>query len=276
MELKDVFEYMGFEKEPETIDEFKELIKTNWTLKKEATKDEAIRNEVIGSTFKLKGQNIRKKLNENYGLEIPNSELESKQLEDFVIDNIEKIKSSYEAKLQDFEKKVTEPNEALKEFETKALNLEKRLKEERDAKKLIESEYNQFKEAKQNELKNYKIDVLKKDIFSKIKFSNDVTDVAKIGYNALIESKYSIDFDESGEPIVVDKKKGERIPNEKVAGKYKTPFEIFEEEAIANKLIATNEHSAKPIEKKTTFVDSVGLEQKQPFANKVFFTGPPQ
>lgn len=276
MELKDVFEYMGFEKEPENIDEFKEVVKNNWTLKKQAIEDDSVRKAVLGSSFKAVGQNIRKKLNEGYGLEIPNSELESKQIEEFVFDNIEKIKSTYESKIKEIETQITAPNEALKEYETKAISLEKRLKEEKDAKKLIEAEYNQFKETKQSELKNYKIDVLKKDIFSKIKFSSDVTDVAKIGYNTLIESKYSIDFDESGEPIVVDKKKGERIPNEKVAGKYKTPYEIFEEEAISNKLIATNEHAEKPKEKISTFVNSGSAEPKGNFENRVFFGAPKQ
>lgn len=276
IELKDIFEYMGFEKEPESVDEFKDVVKNNWTLKKQAVEDEGVRKAVLGSSFKAVGQNIRKKLNEGYGLEIPNSELESKQIEDFVIDNIEKIKSTYEGKIKEMETQITTPNEALKEFEAKNLNLERRLKEAKDANKSIESEYNLFKETKQSELKNYKIDVLKKDIFSKIKFSSDVTDVAKIGYNTLIESKYSIDFDESGDPIVVDKKKGERIPNEKVAGKYKSPLEIFEEEAIANKLVVTNEHAEKPKEKISTFVNSGGAEPKGNFENKVFFGAPKQ
>lgn len=276
IELKDVFEYMGFEKEPESVDEFKDVVKNNWTLKKQAVEDEGVRKAVLGSSFKAVGQNIRKKLNEGYGLEIPNSELESKQIEDFVIDNIEKIKSTYEGKIKEMEAQITTPNEALKEFEAKNLNLERRLKEAKDANKSIESEYNLFKETKQSELKNYKIDVLKKDIFSKIKFSSDVTDVAKIGYNTLIESKYSIDFDESGDPIVVDKKKGERIPNEKVAGKYKSPLEIFEEEAIANKLVVTNEHAEKPKEKISTFVNSGSAEPKNDYANKVFFGAPKQ
>ena len=274
MELKDVFEYMGFEKEPENIDQFKEAVKSNWTLKKEASKDDSIRNEVIGSTFKHTGQNIRKWLNENYSLEIPNSELDNKKLEDVVFDNVGKIVTNYETKIKDLEAQITTPNEALKDFETKNLNLEKRLKEAKDAQKAIETEYTQFKESKQNELKNYKIDVLKKDIFSKIKFSNDVTDVAKIGYNTLIESKYNIDFDEQGEAIIVDKKSGQRLPNEKVAGKYKTPFEVFEQEAISNKFVATNEHADKPKEKNSTFVGSQSPEPKQEFVNKVFFTGP--
>jgi hypothetical protein len=164
MELKDIFEYMGFDKEPTNIDEFKETVKSNWTLKKQAVEDESIRKAVLGSSFKSVGQNIRKKINESYGLEIPNSELENTQLEEFVINNIEKIKGSYEAKIQDYEKKITEPNEVLKEYETKLSTFEKRLKEERESKKAIEQEYNQFKEVKTNELKNYKIDVLKKDV----------------------------------------------------------------------------------------------------------------
>lgn len=267
MELKDIFEYMGFDKEPTNIDEFKETVKSNWTLKKQAIEDESIRKAVLGSSFKSVGQNIRKKINERYGLEIPNSELENTQLEDFVINNIEKIKGSYEAKIQDYEKKITEPNEVLKEYETKLSTFEKRLKEERE-------EYNQFKEVKTNELKNYKIDVLKKDIFSKIKFSNEVSDVAKIGYNALIESKYNIDFDENNEPIIVSKNNGERIPNEKVAGKYKTPFEIFEEEAINNKLVQLNEQAPnKPMQKSSTFVNS-GTENTQNTTKKVFFGTP--
>lgn len=274
MELKDIFEYMGFEKEPTNIDEFKETVKSNWTLKKQAVEDESIRKAVLGSSFKSVGQNIRKKINESYGLEIPNSELENTQLEDFVFNNIEKIKTSYEAKIQDYEKKITEPNEVLKEYETKLSTFEKRLNEEKNAKKAIEQEYNQFKEVKTNELKNYKIDVLKKDIFSKIKFSNEVSDVAKIGYNALIESKYNIDFDENNEPIVVSKNNGERIPNEKVAGKYKTPFEIFEEEAINNKLVQLNEQAPnKPMQKSSTFVNS-GTENTQSTTKKVFFGTP--
>ncbi len=282
MDIKDVLTYLGVpaDKEFKSVDEFKEYFEPEFGRKSQLIKDPEFKKQVTGTAFANVGQNARKRFNEGYGLEIPNSELESKQIEDFIFDNVDKIKGSYEAKINELQTQITQPNEALKEFETKYSSLEKRLKEEKDAKKMIETEYNQFKETKQSELKNYKIDVLKQGIFSKIKFSSDVTStemgqMALKGYHKDMEDKYAIDFDESGEAIVVDKKKGERIPNEKVAGKYKTPQEIFEEEAIANKLVSINQHEGvKAKEKNNIFVNNGAQEQTQNFGNKVFFKAP--
>lgn len=281
MELKDVFEYMGFEKEPENIDEFKEVVKNNWTLKKEASKDDSIRNEVMGSTFKNSGQTMRKWFNENFSLEIPNSELDNKKLEDFVFSAVGKIKEKYEGQVSEYQKKITEPNTIIEEQAHKLTTFEKSLKAERDAKKAIEEHFNSYKEQKESEVKKVKLDYLKQDITSKIKFSKDVVstkmgEMALKGYHKDMEDKYVIDFDEAGEPIILDKNKGERIPNEKVAGKYKTPQEIFEEEAILANLVATNEHAEKPKEKISTFVNSGSVEPKSDYANRVFFGAPKQ
>lgn len=273
MEYKDILAYMGADKEFETPEQFKVFFNQNFVRKQTAIEDEGIRKTIIGSTFKNVGQNIRKKLNEEYSLEIPNSELESKNLEDFVFDNLNKIKGSYESKLKEYEMKATEPNEALKEIEAKYSNLEKRTNEYKNSLKAIEQEYSQYRENSTKEFTNYKIDLYKKDALSKVKFKSDISDIEKIGYSNLIDSKYSIGFDENNEYIVTDKK-GNRIPDTKVAGKFKTPFEVMEEEAINNGLIAKQQHDVKTSQKNTTFVKGVEPSTQTKFGNRVFFGAP--
>jgi len=272
MEIKDILGYLGAENEFESPEQFKEFFQSNFVRKQTALEDESIRKAIIGSTFKSVGQNIRKGLKDKYELEVSNSELDNKNLEDFVFDNIEKIKGSYESKLKELQTQITEPNEALKEFESKYTSLDKRYKETQNALKAVEGEYNSFKEKSANELKNYKIDRFKQDTMSKIKFKQEISDIEKIGYDNLLNSKYSLDFD-SNEDVIITDKNGNRIQNERVVGKFKTPQEIFEEEAISNKLIAISQHESKPIQKNTIFVSNSDSWEGNP-RKKVFFGTP--
>ena len=276
MELKDVLSYLGADKEFKDINEFKEYFDPAFIRKDIALKDDNFRKQVTGTAFMSVGQNLRKGLKEKYELEIPNSELENSQLEDFVFGNIEKIKGSYEAKIKDLEAKITTPNEALKDIESKYSTLEKRYKEQVNATKALESEYTGYKENSVNEMKNFKINLHKKDMFGKIKFKSDISEIEKIGFDNLLTSKYKLDIDETGETLILDSK-GNRIQNEKVAGKFKTPLEVFEDEAIANNLISVNQHEGvKPNKKQiATFVgNNTAQSANGNVAQKVFFTSP--
>lgn len=276
MDIKDVLTYLGVpaDKEFKSVDEFKEYFEPEFGRKSQLIKDPEFKKQVTGTAFANVGQNARKRFNEGYGLEIPNSELESKQIEDFIFDNVDKIKGSYEAKINELQTQITQPNEALKEFETKFSTLEKRFKEEKEASKAKDLKIQEIETHWSSKFKQNQIDLYKKDAFGKIKFKQDISDIEKIGFDNLLNSKYKLDVDENGEYLALDKA-GNRIPNEKVVGKFKTPQEIFEEEAIANKLVSINQHEGvKAKEKNNIFVNNGAQEQTQNFGNKVFFKAP--
>lgn len=70
-------------------------------------------------------------------------------------------------------------------------------------------------------------------------FSDGTTEVAKLGFNTLIQSNYKLDVGDDDSILVLDSK-GNKIPNPKQTGTYLGLPEILEMEADKNGLLKKN------------------------------------
>lgn len=81
-------------------------------------------------------------------------------------------------------------------------------------------------------VKGVRLDVAKKDIFGKIKFSEGVDEVRRRGFESIVFEKYVLDIDdETGAAVVLDAKTKAKILNPDKASEYATPELIFSKEA---------------------------------------------
>ena len=78
------------------------------------------------------------------------------------------------------------------------------------------------------------------DAWGKLKFAKDVDDIKRKGFEAIINEKYKLDTDETGKVVALTKD-GKRIPNPNKNGQFMEVEELYQHEAVSNKLLATEQ-----------------------------------
>jgi len=104
------------------------------------------------------------------------------------------------------------------------------------------TEFDTFKQQKENEFKNIRLSTIKGEAMKKIKFKSGISEIEKRGFESLIADRYKIDLDDKGEAFISDKE-GNRIKSAKVTGTFKNIDDVLAEEAIAAKVIEINPHA---------------------------------
>lgn len=235
---EEILNFLGMP-DVKSVDELKEKFSTEF-FRKSAPPEDLI-SSINGRTLSKVSKNIRE-IGQKYGLEISHKDIENKNIEDIVSSIVDGVKGTLESKVIDLEKQITEPNEALKDWEKKYSKLESKFKETENLLNVTANEYNGFKDQASSQLKSFKVNVGKKDLFSKLQFKSDMTELEKIGFDKYISDNYNLDLDENEDFIITDKK-GQRLPSDKVVGTFKKPEDILNEKAIELNLVATNQHA---------------------------------
>lgn len=247
IEAKEIIEYLGFK--PEDIKELSDLkpkMETEFIRTSNITEDSEPVKKIVGKIFGSIETDLNKvaKASEVSLDEIP--EWKDAKLKDKLKIFAGKLEEKSQNIIADLTKKAGQnSDEKVRELEVKLEKQKIKISDLDSMLKNTAQEYNQFKEQSATQLKTVKINVLKSDALSKIKFKPDISEFEREGYNAVIEKKYKFDLDENDKPIVTDSK-GSLIPNLKVNGTWKTIQEVLEEEAIAGKLYQLNNDAGKP------------------------------
>lgn len=249
METKDIIEFLGYSPENiKTLDDLKSKFNTEFVRASNISEDSELIKPILGKVYGTLEQQIRKSVkNSGFDLDLDNNE-EFKGLKkvnekfSYVVNKLSEKRDSEINEYKSLSQKGGE--EKVLEWQTK---YEKLKKSKEDADNMIGSltnEYESFKQKANGEIKNVKLDVLKKDVISKVKFKQDISDFEKKGYMATVQEKYIFDLDENEQLTVLDRN-GNKIPSQKVTGTFKTAQEILEEEALAGKLYQVNEAATK-------------------------------
>lgn len=249
METKDIIEFLGYNPESiKTLDDLKSKFNTEFVRASNISEDSELIKPILGKVYGTLEQQIRKSVkNSGFDLDLDNNE-EFKGLKkvnekfSYVVNKLSEKRDSEINEYKSLSQKGGE--EKVLEWQTK---YEKLKKSKEDADNMIGSltnEYESFKQKATGEIKNVKLDVLKKDVISKVKFKQDISDFEKKGYMATVQEKYIFDLDENEQLTVLDRN-GNKIPSQKVTGTFKTAQEILEEEALAGKLYQVNEAATK-------------------------------
>lgn len=238
MEAKEIIEYLGFDPAKITdLDTFKKEFEPEAGkpvfIRADKVKEShifpSLTGEILGSTL-TKVKSTAKK----YAVDLTADDLKDKKLDDIIGLVFEKQAVLNKTIVDELTAKAGQGNdEKVKAWEEKYQKVEAKLN---DTKSLLEktaAEYTGFKDQAANQLKSFKLNSLKDDVFKKLKFRQNITPLERTGFNATIAEKYDFDLDETENFFVKDKRTGSRIPSAKVTGKHKTAEEILEEELIS-------------------------------------------
>lgn len=251
IEQKDIFEYLGITSDGiDNIDSFREKFESEF-VKKSVLKD-AKSNEYkeFAPTFvgKVTGSTqtaLNRKLKE-YGIDLDANEIKDKRIEDVVEYGIEKLHSSLFNQVEELNGKLSKgKDEATKELETKYTSIQKKYNELESLHNSLKNEYQSAEENWRNNLKNERINHLVAKQHEGIKWKAGIKDIEREGFFGRIKSNYRIDYDDQSNQLEVFDMNGNRIPNPKKSGTWKTYAEILEEEGLKNEVVSTNDHANK-------------------------------
>lgn len=243
IESKEILDYLGLES-VEKLEDFREKFDPVFVRKAAIKDDKELHASLIGKVLGSSRTTIVNKLKED-GIEFEPGEIaemkESKiPVEQIFEKGITKLKNHYQAQLDAVKANVGKPSEELEKAwqekihkaESKAKDYEARWE---TAKKEFEAKEVEFN----GKLKGTILDTRKADLERDFKWSSDADELKKEGFKSVMAKKYKLDLDESG-TLEIFNSKGERIPNPKKNGTFKTPLEVFEEEGLAAKVWAAN------------------------------------
>lgn len=247
LELKDIFESLGFNAdEIKTKEDFLKATEKTFIRASNLTEDHELIKPIIGKFHGIQESELKKIAKENE-IDLNSDDFkEAKRTTDKFNILASKMKGKYSAELEILKSNVGKgSDELVKELQNK---LEKQSSETRDYKNLLNStktEYEQFQEKSKGEMKNVKLNVIKQNELSKIKFKPEMTDIERRGYFSKLNDEYDLDLEED-DTLIIKNKKGERIKSGKTVGSFKSAFEVFEEEAIKASLYQLNKDAGKP------------------------------
>lgn len=249
MELKDLLAYLGMDAEKtKTLEDFKSAFEPEFVRAKNLNEDSEFVKPIIGKVIGTL-ENEVKKIAKSSGLEneIDSDEYKSnKFLNEKLSFVIKKLGEKSNSQIEEWKTKASQGNdEKVKEYEKKLSSAEQKKKDLEELLNQTKGEYNTFKEQASNQLKGFKLNIIKKDAFSKLPLKSDIKPIELKGFEATIYEKYKLDIDENDVPTVMDTK-GARIPSTKVTGTFKTFEEILQEEATAAGIYQMNSDGGKP------------------------------
>lgn len=222
MEIKDLLKELDLPEDIDTVEKFKDKFHTSFVSRKLADTDDEIVTKIVGKRMGSIETAVKREL----GLE--GEEAKGKKVEELITIGASKLKSQLE------EAKKAAPTD-VKEWENKLNTIAQERDQFKQLVKAKEEEFEGFKNEALTKEKNLKLNFNLNAIKGKIKWSENVSDIVKKGFDAHINENYIFDF-EDGDKLVVKGKDGNPVPNEKKTG-FLTPEELFTLEAAKNNLI---------------------------------------
>lgn len=241
MELKDVLGYLGIDAEKvKTLDDLKGTFEKEFVRTSTLNEDSEFIKPILGKTFGTQENELRK-IAKKYEIDFDADEFkEAKRVSEKADILVAKIAELKDGKIKEFETKLLQgSDEKLTAAEKKAEKLAKELQEKNSLLEATANDFNTFKQTAASEMKNFKLNHVKSNVFGSIKYNSQATDLAKKGFLATIAEKYEFDFDEKETPII--RVKGStQIKSDKVAGAFLSPEEVIKKEAIDAGLYEVN------------------------------------
>lgn len=238
IEIKDLLPVLGLDgTDPNslTIDTVKETIGKKFISRDVAHEDTEVNKKAVGRRMGA----VTTKISQLFG--IPHSQLEGKDVETI----LSEIQTSHTKAVEELSKKATEGNDKkvtdlMRELEDKNKSLqayETQNKELRDSLKLEKTE-------SEKKIRTFLLNSKLTEAKSGISFVDDITEVQKTGFDALLNTKYRFDLDDKMEKLVVKDHEGNPIKSKANPGSFADPQEILSLEAEANKLLKKNNAGA--------------------------------
>ena len=253
MDFAEIKQFFNLPDEVDSLDKFKEHFNSSYISKDKAHLDEQVKRSATGDVLRRIGSKVA---NEFGDFGIKTTDFEDKPFEDVI-----KIAAgNVKAKLTELQESQGKPDKRYMDLEAQFNTI----KQERDQYKgqlsTVASEFDQFKAAKDNEVKSWKMGIKLNEVKSKIPFVDGLTDIQRKGFESLL-GEYKFDLDEQDNLIVKDKN-GNFVPSKSKAGSFADALEVMDSLAEANGLKKKN--NAKEPERRQVTNVSENKERKLP------------
>jgi len=240
--------------EAESLDKAKELFSQKFVKQEELSSKIG---KITGSIT-----NVARKAFEPFGVQLTEDDFKDKKIEDVLRSASEKASESFKNKISELESRATGQGseELIKDWEKKYSTIEKKLQETDKARQESVTAFESFKNEVTVKEKTSKINSVFDRALNSIKPDPSVNEITMKGFRSHINEKFSIELNENDEPVVMDRKTGERIKSDKKAGTFLGLEDVLMSEAATAGILQKNPNAGnkKPI--------VGGLGQRQPEA----------
>jgi hypothetical protein len=240
--------------EAESLDKAKELFSQKFVKQEELSSKIG---KITGSIT-----NVARKAFEPFGVQLTEDDFKDKKIEDVLRSASEKASESFKNKISELESRATGQGseELIKDWEKKYSTIEKKLTETEKARQESINAFESFKNEVTVKEKTSKINSVFDRALNSIKPDPSVNEITMKGFRSHINEKFSIELNENDEPVVMDRKTGERIKSDKKAGTFLGLEDVLMSEAATAGILQKNPNAGnkKPI--------VGGLGQRQPEA----------
>lgn len=240
--------------EAESLDKAKELFSQKFVKQEELSSKIG---KITGSIT-----NVARKAFEPFGVQLTEDDFKDKKIEDVLRSASEKASESFKNKITELESRATGQGseELIKDWEKKYSTIEKKLTETEKARQESINAFESFKNEVTVKEKTSKINSVFDRALSSIKPDPSVNEITMKGFRSHINEKFSIELNDNDEPVVMDRKTGERIKSDKKAGTFLGLEDVLMSEAATAGILQKNPNAGnkKPI--------VGGLGQRQPEA----------
>jgi hypothetical protein len=253
MEFKEIAEILGIDSEKvKTIDEFKQNFESEFVRISQIPerKDvvEKVVNPIVGRRLGTLETEFKKTAKE-YGIDLTADEYKGKPVEEIGRILLNKSAEKFGETVKELEDKLKAGgDEKVQKYQKELEDWKKKYSETQSLLDNTSSRYKELEQSKNTEIKQFKLNQLKSDVYKSVDFKDGMTELEKAGFEAILNSKYALDYDEA-EGLIVKDKNGNRITSEKVVGKFKSYQDVLKDEAIAQNLFKLNTSGGKPVVK---------------------------
>lgn len=231
------------------LDEAENLDKAKELFSQKFVKQEELSSKIGKITGSI--TNVARKAFEPFGVQLTEDDFKDKKIEDVLRSASEKASESFKNKISELESRASGQGseEIIKEWEKKYSSVEKKLQETDKARQESINAFEQFKSEVTQKEKTSKINSVFDRALTSIKPDPSVNEITMKGFRSHINEKFSIELNENDEPVVMDRKTGERIKSDKKAGTFLGLEDVLMSEAAAAGILQKNPKAgnSKPI-----------------------------
>jgi len=206
------------------------------------------RNETMYIRVKKIKQAILNKAHEKH-IPCTQGDFDSVDMIEDVFDQLAtKQAESYGAKMTDLQSQVGKGDEEkIKGYTEQISKYEQSLKDERDAKKTIAKQFDDYRNEQDGKVKSIHLGSYKEKLLSSIGYDpNQMKDPLKAeGWNAFVDKNYKFDYDEHGKPAMFNMD-GSRIKNPKKADEWMPDKDVLSARAEEFNLLPKNQQAGQP------------------------------
>lgn len=231
------------------LDEAENLDKAKELFSQKFVKQEELSSKIGKITGSI--TNVARKAFEPFGVQLTEDDFKDKKIEDVLRFASEKASESFKNKITELESRASGQGseEIIKEWEKKYSSVEKKLQETDKARQESINAFEQFKAEVTQKEKTSKINSVFDKALTSIKPDPSVNEITMKGFRSHINEKFAIELNESDEPVVMDRKTGERIKSDKKAGTFLGLEDVLMSEAAAAGILQKNPKAgnSKPV-----------------------------